>query len=203
MQFRTWVEQIENPVILVKREYLFDLGMSAARVRGEVVRAMDKIEGDQVTIEPGQLGVLLDTSSVYYTVAITMGIFGFHPIRTEGRFWEKTGQHFDEERKKVDKMSDDSMQVVTSHDLKDIEDQLRQYPQVTGVFVSDKQIRATLYTPPKGPSGYSSDYQVIINSGPTLTVIAVVKGETRTIKSDLENLPKVVQAAVMFISQTK
>lgn len=204
MWFRSWVEQVENPVVLLDRKYLFDLGMSGARVRGEVLQAMEQVEGERLTIRAGQLGVLLDESGNYYNLAITTG-FGFQPIRTEARFWSKTGVHFDGDNKKLARMSDSEMQIIPMIQLKPIEDQLRQYPQVTQVFTSEKQIRAILYDQPQGPSGYRSDYQIVINNDKPglLSLTAVVKGETKTIQTNMEKLPELVHAAVMFVSQNR
>lgn len=203
MQFRLWIEQDENPVIIINKSYLFDLGMSGARARGELVQAMEPIKGDQVEIKAGQLGVLLDESSMYYTIAISMGISGFMPIKTESRYWSKTGTHFDGDEKKLEKMSQESAQVIPMVHLKSAEDQLRQYPQVKAVFTSERQMRAILHEPPRGPGGYNSPYQIIINNEPPgmLTLITVVRNETRSVKTDLDNLPNAIQAAVTLINQ--
>ena len=205
MQFGTWLENLEEPIILLNRDYLFDRGMSGARVRGEIVQAMEEVRGTWARVNAGQLGVLLDQDGHYFNIAVNMGMFGFQPIRSEARFWSKTGVFFDGDEKKLARMSDEEMQIIPMVRLKPVEDQLRQYPQVTQVFVSERQMRAILYTPPKGPSGYRSDYQIIINNDKPglLQVLVVIKGKTKVLNTDEEGLPKAVQAAVMFIAQNR
>lgn len=185
---------------MINRQYLFNIGMSGARVKGEIVKALDPIKTDW-DISSGTLGVKLDEGTDYFIVAIATGL-GFVPFKSSKHIWEQTGRPFDGSLYELKMMSDDSQDKI---DLSSYAEILRNTPEVTQVFVGQQQVSATLFDPPVGPQGYESQYRIILNNNlPSLiTVILVFEGKTRTLNTDTEEAASVINSALDIMRSLK
>lgn len=198
MNFKAWFENTE----LIDRKYLFNIGMSHDNIRGELVRALDAIEGKYVSIKPGTLGVLVDKGSDYYIVIVATGMLGFAPIKTDIEKWELIGKQFSGNYKQFVDADNESQGIV---DLSQFNGWWNKKPGVTAVFDSEKQIRIILFEKPLGPDGYRSKYQIILNNlkPQMVTVITVAKGSTRTITVNPDHVKDAVEGAITFVRMNK
>lgn len=206
MNFRLWIEResANQPYRVLKPSYLASFGMSPARVRGKVLRLLQEVSGD-FHLKPGLLGVLLDENSTTYIVAVVLEHFGIVPIEIDKLVWDETGMTFDGDATKLKKMSEDSVSYLRTMELKDIEDQLRGYPQVMHIFKSENQIRAILFNLPKGYNGADSPYQIILNTNKPgmVQVITTINGKSHRQYATQADLPEVVKKSVQTAQMMK
>lgn len=186
---------------LINIKYLFDLGMSGAHVKGELLRLLDPIKSSHWNVPAGTLAVLLDKGERYYIVALRLGMFGFAPFKTDPALWESTGEQFEGGTEEFEKRNDISTGQVDMTALAPAADFLKTQENCSGVFQSERSITAVFDEEPQGPDGYRSRYQIRLQAlAGLVAVTTIIEGQTKTIKVDPEQLMMAVQAAVVYLN---
>lgn len=171
-----WKLKLSGNLNIVPRKFLFDIGMSGAEVRGEIVRAKETLECQgQKYANAGSLGVLVDEGESFI-IALPMGMFGFTPFRSSPEVWHRTGQKLDGDYKKLQLQSQQSQGYLSPFNVQESIEHLKSLPDCTGVFDSENGMRATFFEPPQGPEGYRSRYQILLRTDqePGLVTVSII-----------------------------
>ena len=184
---------------IINISYLTRKGMSPAQVSGEIVQSLDAINTDYFKIPPGTLGVLIEAEKGF-VVALSMGIFGFAPFDTMPNLWQRTNQQFNGSPEDLKNMQKESVGAIDLTTVPEIV-QLRTHPDVTESSIDSDNAEIVFFEKPKGPRGYRSPYRLLIRNEMSglIRLTVVIRGETRTLKSDKDNLGSLIQSAILLL----